>query len=151
MRTTGQLKPMWRCPVCRRQFANRNQSHFCGKHNLKAHFQGKPPAIRELYNLFLAEVRRCGRVIVLPEKTRIAFQVRMSFAAIQIQSTKIIGHLVLAQRYDSPCFHRIDSISRQNHVHNFRLAKREDLNEELRSFIVKAYAVGQQKHLRTHP
>jgi len=107
--------------------------------------------MRELYKQFLAEVRRCGRVIVLPEKTRIAFQVRMSFAAIQIQSTKIIGHLVLAQRHDSPCFHRIDSISPQNHVHNFRLAKPEDLNEELRSFIVKAYAVGQQKHLRNHP
>jgi hypothetical protein len=25
------------------------------------------------------------------------------------------------------------------------------LNEELRQFIVKAYAVGQQKHLRNHP
>lgn len=144
------LKPMWRCPVCERQFANRNQSHSCRRHELKRHFAGKPPGIRQLYELFLAEIRRCGPVIVLPEKTRIAFQVRMSFAAIQVQRSKIIGHLVLAQRYKQPCFHRIESFSRQNHVHKFSLAEPEDLNE-LRRFIVKAYAVGQQKHLNNHP
>lgn len=140
---------MWRCPVCKRQFANKNQSHSCGRHKLDAHFEGKPAAIYELYKLFLAELRRCGPVIVLPEKTRIAFQVRMSFAAIQVQHSKIIGHLVLAERHEQPCFHRIDSISRQNHVHHFRVAKPNDLNENLRRFIVKAYAVGQQKHLQS--
>jgi hypothetical protein len=99
----------------------------------------------------LAQFRQCGPVIILPEKTRIAFQVRMSFAAIQVQSSKIIGHLVLAHRHERTCFHRIDSISRHNHVHHFKLEGREDLNEELRHFIAKAYAVGQQKHLKNHP
>ena len=150
MTSRKRLNPMWRCPVCKRQFANRNQSHSCARHNLRPHFAGKPPCIRQLYQLFLAEIRRCGPVIVLPEKTRIAFQVRMSFAAIQVQRSKIIGHLVLARRYEQPCFHRIESFSRQNHTHNFRLTKPEDLNE-LRPFIVKAYAVGQQKHLSNHP
>src|SRR2546425_202539 len=85
--------PMWRCAVCRRQFANRNQSHACGKYGLEAHFQDKPQAIRELYERFVAQVRACGPVIILPEKTRIAFQVRMSFAALRLQRSKIVGHL----------------------------------------------------------
>jgi hypothetical protein len=144
----SRANPMWRCPVCRRHFANRNQSHSCGRYKLRSHFQGKPPAIRRLYNLFVTQVRHFGPVIILPEKTRIAFQVRMSFAAIQVQASKIIGHLVLAHRHDRPIFHRIDSISRQNHVHHFRLKRPEDLNEELRGFIAEAYAVGQQRHLR---
>jgi hypothetical protein len=90
-------------------------------------------------------------VIVLPEKTRIAFQVRMSFAAIQVRSSKLVGHLVLAHRHERPCFHQIDTISTRNHVHHFRIEKPEDLNNELCGFIVKAYAVGEQKHLRNHP
>jgi len=141
------LTPMWRCPVCQRRFANRNQSHFCGRHDLKSHFQGKPLAVRQLYRLLLDRIRQCGPVTVLAEKTRIAFQVRMSFAAIQVQSSRIIGHLVLARRYERPCFYRIDSISLQNHAHHFRLEKPQDLDEELCRFIEKAYAVGQQKHL----
>jgi predicted transport protein len=144
-------KPMWRCPVCRREFANRNQSHACGTHDLEAHFQGKPAGIRGLYDQFVAQVRRCGPVTILPEKTRIAFQVRMSFAAVQVQRSKITGHLVLAERHERPCFARVDYISRSNHVHHFTIAKAEDLNEELRGFIQQAYRVGEQKHLRNHP
>ncbi len=143
--------PLWRCPVCQRRFANRNQSHSCGRHGLATHFQGKSPAVRQLFNLLLARIRHCGPVTVVPEKTRIAFQTRMSFAAVQVRSTKLVGHLVLADRHEKECFHRIDSISRHNHVHYFTLEKAEDLNRELCPFIELAYAVGQQKHLKWHP
>ena len=91
---------------------------------------------------------------ILPEKTRIAFQVRMSFAAVQIQSSKIIGHLVLAERHEEPWFHRIDSLSRHNHVHHFRIRGPGDLTPEFRRLIARAYAVGRQEHLqgsRQHP
>ena len=144
-------KPLWRCPACRRRFANRNQSHSCGTYDLEAHFQGKPAETRLLYDQFVAQVRRCGPVTILPEKTRIAFQVRMSFAAVQVQRSKITGHLVLAERCQRPCFVRVDFISRSNHVHHFTIAKSEDLNEELCGFIKEAYRVGQQRHLKSHP
>jgi len=141
---------MWHCPLCRRQFANRNQSHSCGRYNLEAHFRDKSAETRQLYEKFVAQVRLSGPVTILPEKTRIAFQVRMSFAAVQVQRSKITGHLVMAQRHERPCFVRIDSISRGNHVHHFRIAKPEDLTEELCGFIEEAYRVGQQKHLKHH-
>jgi Domain of unknown function (DUF5655) len=146
-----QAKPLWQCPICRRRFANRNQSHACGRYHLKSHFEGKPFGVRQLYKLLVAQIRQSGPVTILPEKTRIAFQVRMSFAAIQVQSSRIVGHLVLAHRHERPCFHRIDSISRHNHVHHFRLETPQDLNRELCRFIESAYAVGQQKHLGNHP
>ncbi len=141
-------KPMWRCPHCRRRFASRNQSHSCGRHDLESHFRGKPAALRQLYEMFVARARQCGPVTILPEKTRIAFQVRMSFAALQVQRTKIVGHLVLAHRHERPCFVHIDSISRSNHVHHFRIDKPEDLDEELCGFIKQAYRVGEQRHLK---
>ncbi len=140
-------RPMWQCPRCARRFANDNQSHSCGRSTLKSHFAGKPLPMRHLYRLFLNQVRKSGPVLVLPEKTRIAFQVRMCFAAIQVRSSGIIGHLVLAKRHERPCFHRIDSISRRNHVHNFRLQSAADLTEEFCGFIAMSYKVGEQKHL----
>src|ERR1044072_417046 len=71
---------LWKCPQCKRRFANRNRSHFCGKHDLETHFRRKRKEIRDIYEAVLRAIRRCGPATVLPEKTRIAFQVRMSFA-----------------------------------------------------------------------
>ncbi len=142
---------MWCCPVCGRQFAKRNQAHSCGGYELEYHFRGKPAEIRQLYEKFVSQVRLSGPVTILPEKTRIAFQVRMSFAALRIQPRRIIGHLVLPQVYERPCFARIDSISAGNHVHHFGIEKPEDLNEELCGFIRLAYQVGEQKHLEGGP
>ncbi|MGH7470214.1 MAG: hypothetical protein ACRENP_19890 [Longimicrobiales bacterium] len=73
-------RALWRCPDCAREFANRNQSHACGVYDLEHHFRNKPPGMRALFDLVIATLDTIGPVRVLPEKTRIAFQVRMSFA-----------------------------------------------------------------------
>lgn len=141
-------RPLWHCPKCKRKFANRNQSHFCGKHDLGHHFEGKPPELRAIYNAVLNVIRRCGPVIVLPEKTRIAFQVRMSFAQLTTRSKWVDGHVVLARRLEQPRFRKIETISPRNHVHHFRLISAAEVDEEVEAWLNEAYAVGQQKHLR---
>ena len=89
--------PLWRCPRCGRAFANKNQSHTCsGLHTLAHHFDGKPPEIRALFDAVVHAIRRIGPVRVLPEKTRIAFQVRMSFAQVTPKKAWLDGHVVLA-------------------------------------------------------
>jgi hypothetical protein len=140
--------PLWRCPKCLRRFANRNQSHACGRHDLAHHFRGKPPAIRALYQAFVRAVKDCGRVIVLPEKTRIAFQVRMSFAQVTPRKSSLDGHLVLARRPQHARFRRVDTISARNHVHHFRLTAPTEIDAQFRRWLAQAYAVGEQKHLR---
>jgi hypothetical protein len=95
---------LWPCAKCGRAFANKKQSHFCSRVPLESHFERKPPVTRRLYDTFLAAVQSCGSVMVLPEKTRIAFQVRMSFSALMTRRDYLRGHLVLAERRESPCF-----------------------------------------------
>lgn len=141
-------RPMWQCPRCRRYFANRNQSHSCGRHNLAAHFQGKPAEIRAIFDAVLRAIRRCGPVTVLPEKTRIAFQARMSFAQLTPRSRWVDGHVVLARRLEHPRFRRIDTISRGNHVHHFRFHAVLEVDPEAEGWLREAYAVGQQRHLK---
>jgi Domain of unknown function (DUF5655) len=96
-------------------------------------------------------VAECGPVIVLPEKTRIAFQVRMSFAQVTPRGRWLDGHFVLARRISHPRFRRIDTISRRNHVHHFRLTVPSEIDGQFRGWIREAYAVGAQQHLRPTP
>jgi len=141
-------RPLWRCAHCHRQFANRNQSHTCTPlRAIDDHFAGKPPAMRALFEHFVRVLEGIGPVQLLPEKTRIAFQTRMSFAQITPRRHWLDGHLVLARRLESSRFRRVDTISVRNHVHFFRLTSPEDLDGEFRAWLVEAYAVGNQEHL----
>ena len=139
---------MWRCPKCRRQFANRNQSHACGcGYTLASHFAGKPKRVRAIFDKLLSVAKRSGPVIVLPEKTRIAFQVRMSFAAFVIRQNWIDGHVVLARWLENPRFRRIETFSPRNHLHAFRFGSLEEIDDEVGAWFAEAYRVGEQRHL----
>jgi len=62
---------------------------------------------------------------VVPEKTRIAFQVRMTL------------------------LRAIQTISPGNNVHQFRIETPDQLDDRVSEWLREAYAVGQQQHLRT--
>jgi hypothetical protein len=138
---------MWRCPDCRRHFANRNQSHACGRYSLASHFAGKPRAVRAIFDRLLAIAKKNGPVTVLPEKTRIAFQVRMSFAAFVIRRNWVDGHMILARRLENPRFRRIETFSPRNHLHAFRLESVDEIDDEVAAWFAEAYPVGEQRHL----
>lgn len=141
-------RPLWECPACHRAFANRKQTHTCGPLDIEHHFRGRPPAIRALFDLVCERVQSIGPVIVLPEKSRIAFQVRMSFAQITPRNRWLDGHFVLARRRPNPMVRKIDSLSPRSHVHHFRLQSPADVTKVFISFLAEAYAVGEQRHLR---
>jgi len=139
---------LWRCPKCGRAFANLNQTHTCADlHDLDHHFDGCEPLVRELYELVARAVRSIGPVRILPEKTRIAFQVRMSFAQVTPRRRWLDGHVVLARRLEHPRFRKIESFSPRNHVHVFRLERPSDIDETFVAWMREAYAVGEQRHL----
>jgi hypothetical protein len=138
---------MWRCLECGRQFANRNQSHACGRSTLVSHFEGKPPAVRAIFDKVLRVARENGPITVLPEKTRIAFQVRMSFAAFVIRRNWVEGHVVLARRCENSRFRRIETFSPRNHLHAFRFESVDQIDDEVEAWFAEAYRVGEQRHL----
>jgi hypothetical protein len=136
---------LWLCERCNRTFANRNQTHTCGRGDLDAHFARCEPHVRELFDAFVERLRALGPFEILPEKTRIAFHVRMSFAVLATRRAHLVGHLVLAQRVEDPRFTKIESLSARNHVHSFRISTLPDV-ERIVPFLSAAYAVGGQKH-----
>jgi hypothetical protein len=138
---------MWRCPDCRRQFANRNQSHACGRYTLASHFEGKSANVRAIFDKLRRVAESNGPITVLPEKTRIAFQVRMSFAAFVIRRNWVDGHVVLARRLENKRFRRIETYFPKNHLHAFRFESVDDVDAEVSAWFAEEYQVGQQRHL----
>src|SRR4029079_16844006 len=80
------MAAMWTCPVCGRRFAARNQTHACGRFDLRRHLEDRSPEVVASFERFRDEVLRCGPAAVLPERTRVAFQTRMSFAAVSLRT-----------------------------------------------------------------
>jgi hypothetical protein len=141
-------EPLWECPECGRTFANRNQTHTCATlSDLDRHFERKEPSVRATFDRVVAAVTALGPVSVLPEKSRIALHVRMSFAAFTPRIRWLDGHLVLARRIDSPRFRRIETYSPRNILHAFRLTSPDDVDAEFTAWLAEAYRVGEQRHL----
>jgi hypothetical protein len=143
----GVLPPLWRCPRCGRPFANRNQSHACGLGDLDALFARSEPQVRATFERVVEVARRSGPLDVVPEKTRVALQVRMSFAAFTPRRRWLDGHVVLARTVPSERFRRVETYSPRNHVHVFRLTTPDDVDSEVAGWLAEAYDVGAQRHL----
>jgi hypothetical protein len=143
-------RPLWACPACGRTFAHRHQTHTCAEPgDLDGHFAGTAPAVRAAFDAVRAAVAGFGPVTVLPEKTRIALHVRMSFAAFTPRATSLAGHLVLARAVHSPRFGTVRVLSPRNVVHTFRLRGPGEVDAEFVGWLAEAYAAGEQRHLRT--
>ena len=139
---------LWKCPKCGRTFANRNQTHTCRPlANLDDHFQDKSAEVRATFDAILEAVSEMGLVTILPEKTRIAFHARMSFAAFMPRRHWLNGHLVLARQVNSPRFTKVETFSPRNVLHAFRLNTPEEVDEEFIGWLAEAYDVGMQRHV----
>ena len=138
---------LWTCRRCGRAFANRNQMHTCRPLvSLETHFDGSAPEVRAMFDRVVELAERCGPVTVLPERSRIALQARMSFAALQPRRAWLDGHVVLARRLESLRFRRIETFGPRNHLHAFRLASVAEVDDEVAAWLVEAYDVGMQRH-----
>ncbi len=93
-------------------------------------------------------VQECGPVRVIPQKTRIVFQVRVRFGGAVRRKSYLLCSLAFPQRREHPRFLRIDTYAPNWHGHWFRVDSEKDLNADVRRWIREAYAVGQQKHLK---
>jgi Domain of unknown function (DUF5655) len=138
---------MWTCPRCGRTLPARNQTHTCASvGDIEAHFARSQASVREAYDAALNVVQGLGPVEVLAEKTRIAWHVRMSFAAFQPRVSWLDGHLVRAHDVPSPRWRRVEVFSARNVLHAFRLAGPEDVDDEFAGWPPEAYDVGAQRH-----
>jgi hypothetical protein len=109
---------------------------------------GKSAAAVALYERFSALVHECGQVKLAPAKTRIGFQVRMIFAAVnKLNDRGLEAHVVLTRRLSNRRFTRIETMSPKCYVHHFKVETPGDLDQEVARWLCEAYQTGTQEHL----
>ena len=141
-------KTLWKCPRCGAKFVTRNMWHSCGKFSLRAHFARSEPRVYRLYRRFVQLVRACGPVTIIPQKTRIAFQVRVRFAGITPRKSYLLVGFWFTERRDHPRFFRIERYYPSAYGHFLRLESDDDFDRDFKSWLREAYAIGQQAHRR---
>jgi hypothetical protein len=137
-------KPLWTCPCCRRQFANRNQAHSCGQFTVEQLLDGRPLEMVELYGRLSDLVQGFGDVLVAPTKTRVLFKVRTVFAAVAVSTNGLDLQLVLSRRLK----HRRIKKAQEEYpgiVHSLRIEKANDLDADLTDWLREAYEHRRQK------
>jgi hypothetical protein len=140
-------KPLWKCPKCSHKFVTRNLWHSCGRYKIADHFRGKPRAVREAFDGFVALGRKCGPVTVYAQKTRIVLQTRVRFASVVVRKQWLDAGMWLKRRVEHPRLRRVEDFGRLGFGHHFRLAGRGDIDEALGVLMREAYRIGEQEHL----
>lgn len=140
-------RPLWPCPKCGRTFASRNQMHICSRITLAEALEGRSPQAVALYRKLEAVARRCGKVTIVPQKTRIALQARKTFLGVKFLRDGIECELALARRIEHPRFRQILSVFPRNHYHYLRIASPKEFDREVLAWLREAYRAGQQLHL----
>lgn len=143
----SKLRPLWQCPKCGERFVTRNMWHSCGRYSLESLFAGCEPHVFQIFQKFAKMVRACGPVKIIPQKTRICFQVRVRFVGAIPRKSYLLASFFFRRKHNHPRFLKIESPYPRAHVHQIRLNSEEELDGDFERWIREAYAVGEQKGL----
>lgn len=144
-RATKKLKPLWRCPDCGERFVTENMWHSCGQFTLKALFARSDPHVIKLFRKFAKMVKACGPGKMIPQQTRVVFQMRVRFAGVYPRKSYLLCAVALPQRLENPRFERIEKFTEHFISHHFRVDSEADLDDEVQSWLRESYRVGAQE------
>ncbi len=116
--------------------------HSCGKFSLEDLFARSEPHVIKLFRKFARMVRACGPVHIIPQKTRVVFQVRVRFVGATPRKSHLICHFILPRKIDSERFHKIETFNPCCHAHYLRVNDDADLDGDVARWLKEAYEVG---------
>ena len=93
---------------------------------------------------------RCGPIVVIAQKTRIVFMVRVRFGGCQVRRDRILTNVVLTRRVESPRWTKIEQLAPGWIVHRYEVRGPGDLDDPgLAQLICESYRqIGEQGRLR---
>jgi hypothetical protein len=118
---------------------------------IERHLMGKSEYVYELYRHFVAIIDACGPFRYAVSKSAITFKgARRGFAGAQPKAQYLDGYLDLEREVSDPRILRSSPYAQRLYVHHFRVATTDQMDDEFRSWVGEAYAVGAGAHLQAH-
>jgi hypothetical protein len=141
------MRDLWECPECGRRFANTNQSHSCGNPELEQILADHGPETVAIFRAVVATLDRLGPFRIHPQKTRIAFISRMTFASCQLANHWVDLGLILPGPVDDVRVRSIELYGPTSFGHTLRLLSMMDVDEKVSGWLREALRRGHQETL----
>lgn len=143
----GPSRPMWTCPQCGRSYAIRNQAHACLDLSADEYLAGKGSLARSIYGSVVAALEACGAFRVHPQKTRIAFISRMSFAGISATKSWVDLSIILPAPSDDYRIRKLVLYGPTSWGHTLRITDPGEVDAQVRDWLCEAWRRGNQETL----
>lgn len=142
--------PLWTCPRCGHRFVSPNIWHSCSRHDVGEHFVRAQPQVRVAFDRLVELYQRCGPILVIAQKTRIVFMVRVRFGGCTVRRDRLLTGIALARRVDHPRWTKVEELAPGWIAHRFEVRDPHELEDpDLVALICESYReVGAQGRLR---
>lgn len=139
------MKTQWTCPECHQKFVKKNHPHSCNERTVDSFLEGKSEHTKELFYYFIDEYRKIGDFALHPARSRIAFAADIRFGYIHRLGKDFLDVALTFNKphLDNLCFYRIGEVpGGKYYQHYLRLFRKEDVNEEVKTFMKMALEGG---------
>jgi hypothetical protein len=143
-------KPLWTCPRCGHRFVSANLWHSCSRHDVDEHFARARPEVRAAFDRLVQLYERCGPLVVIAQKTRIVFMVRVRFGGCQVRRDRLLTNVALTRWVDDPRWTKVEELAPSWIVHRYEVRGPDDLDDpRLAELICESYRdLGEQGRLK---
>lgn len=132
-------KKLWVCPKCKRGFANKNQRHSCVKHSIDDLFEGKPLAIRQVFDLLLTRIKKFGPVRIDAVKTSVNFGGKSHFAAVwPLRNSLNVEFLLDREVKDFPVY-KTQKSGATMYTHFMKVISKREVSARLLGWLREGY------------
>ncbi|HEY3130717.1 MAG TPA: DUF5655 domain-containing protein [Acidobacteriota bacterium] len=130
---------VWQCPECARSFSRVGQTHTCEKFPLDSQFRNSQPHVRKLFKNLVTQVEKFGPVSVNSVKNSILLQHQTQFCSIHPRKRHLLVELLGDRNITDPTILKVNQPAPDRFVYTFHIAKPEDLNQKILSWLKRAY------------
>jgi hypothetical protein len=145
MRRSAADKPLWTCPKCGAKFVTANMWHSCGRFGEDDLFAKCEPVVRKTYERLRRAVEAIAEVTVIPQKTRLSFQIRTRFIGVYPRKDHLIAGFALTERLPHPRFFKIEGPITGICIHSTRLDAPAAVDDDVKRWIKAALPYGRQE------
>lgn len=138
---------MWTCPECGRSFANDNQAHACQTTTVGEYLVGKSDLAISIYEAVVTALEKAGEFRIHPQKTRIAFISRMTFAWVSLARKWADVGFILPDPLDDKRIRRLELYGPTSWGHSIRLGSPGEIDDDVIDWLGEALRRGNQETL----
>ena len=136
---------LWTCPDCGEKFTTKNVWHSCGRFTLEALFERCDPLVWETYKALEKMALELAPFHVIPQKTRVSFQLRTRCAGGTPYKSYFRFHFLAREVFQHPRIVKVDSYAKDQHDHTVKLNSPADVDDQVRAWLEISMLYGEQK------